>query len=104
MNSHEEQAVASPNARPTNRGMDDGKGLYVAGHLSLRVMRVPLEDTRSSLGSFGACWHLWGHLLLNPSDEEETVINLGPFRLVLVYEPIICLLWNLQEALLAATF
>ena len=107
MNSHE-QAVASPNARSTNRGMDDGTGLYVGtcpsescGHL--------WERTSTNLGDFGACCYflVHSHLHHRMKNKQSSRKDLGPLRLLLlllVYETIICLPWNLQEALLADTF
>ena len=104
MNSHE-QAVASPNARSTNRGTDDGSGLYVGTCLSESCGYL-WELTWTNLGDFGACWYFWGHSHLHHrmKNKQSSREDLGPFRLLVpVFEPIICLLWNLQEALLADT-
>ena len=106
MNSHE-QAVASPNARSTNRGMDDGTQAFMWVPASQRVMRVTLG---THLDKFGWFWCMLAflvhsHLHHRMRNKQWSRKDLGPFRLlVLVCEPIICLLWNLQEALLADTF
>ena len=49
MNSHE-QAVASPNARSTNRGMDDGTQAFMWVPASQRVMRVTLGTHLDKFG------------------------------------------------------
>ena len=51
------------------------------------------------VGNFGFI-PVFTHRMKN---KQSSTKDLGPFRLVLVYEPIICLLWNLEEALLTAT-
>ena len=85
MNSHE-QAVGSPNARSTNRGMDDGTGLYVAacrweswvylmGRISYEQIRVILMR----VGNF-AFIPVFTHRMKN---KQSSTKDLGPFRLVL---------------------